>query len=66
MRGVKEQTPLWKQAVDASNEVLGEILGKVYVKDNFPPEAKARMEELVDNVIKGYGVAIENLEWMSP
>ncbi|CAM4283508.1 M13 family metallopeptidase [Pseudoalteromonas ostreae] len=66
LRGVKEQTPLWKQAVDASNEVLGEILGKVYVKDNFPPEAKARMEELVDNVIKGYGVAIENLEWMSP
>ncbi len=66
LRGVKEQAPLWKQAVDASNSVLGEILGKVYVKDNFPPEAKARMEELVDNVIKGYGVAIENLEWMSP
>ncbi|MBD0410755.1 M13 family metallopeptidase [Pseudoalteromonas distincta] len=66
LRGVEEQAPLWKQAVDASNSVLGEILGKVYVKDNFPPEAKARMEELVDNVIKGYGVAIENLEWMSP
>lgn len=66
LRGVKEQAPLWKKAVDASNSVLGEILGKVYVKDNFPPEAKARMEELVDNVIKGYGVAIENLEWMSP
>ncbi|MEM5551040.1 M13-type metalloendopeptidase [Pseudoalteromonas neustonica] len=66
LRGVEEQAPLWKQAVDASNGVLGEILGKVYVKENFPPEAKARMEELVDNVIKGYGVAIENLEWMSP
>ena len=66
LRGVEEQAPLWKQAVDASNSVLGEILGKVYVKENFPPEAKARMEELVDNVIKGYGVAIENLEWMSP
>jgi endothelin-converting enzyme len=66
LRGVEEQAPLWKKAVDASNSVLGEILGKVYVKDNFPPEAKARMEELVDNVIKGYGVAIEDLEWMSP
>ena len=66
LRGVEEQAPLWKQAVDASNSVLGEILGKVYVKENFPPEAKARMEELVDNVIKGYSVAIENLEWMSP
>lgn len=66
LRGVKEQAPLWKKTVDASNSVLGEILGKVYVKENFPPEAKARMEELVDNVILGYGVAIENLEWMSP
>ncbi|MBQ4834181.1 peptidase M13 [Pseudoalteromonas sp. MMG010] len=66
LRGVEEQAPLWKKAVDASNSVLGEILGKVYVKENFPPEAKARMEELVDNVIKGYGVAIEGLEWMSP
>ncbi|MFY8328722.1 M13 family metallopeptidase [Pseudoalteromonas sp. ZZD1] len=66
LRGVKEQAPLWKKTVDASNSVLGEILGKVYVKENFPPEAKARMEELVDNVIRGYAVAIENLEWMSP
>ncbi|WP_404341313.1 M13 family metallopeptidase [Pseudoalteromonas mariniglutinosa] len=66
LRGVSEQSPLWKKAVDASNNVLGEILGKVYVKENFPPEAKARMEELVDNVIKGYAVAIENLAWMSP
>ena len=66
LRGVKEQAPLWKKTVDASNNVLGEILGKVYVKENFPPEAKARMEELVDNVIRGYSVAIENLEWMSP
>ncbi len=66
LRGVEEQAPLWKKAVDASNSVLGEILGKVYVKDNFPPEAKARMEELVDNVIKGYSVAIEGLEWMGP
>ena len=66
LRGVKEQAPLWKKTVDASNNVLGEILGKVYVKENFPPEAKARMEKLVDNVIRGYGVAIENLEWMSP
>jgi putative endopeptidase len=66
LRGVEQQAPLWKQAVDASNSVLGEILGKVYVKEHFPPAAKARMEQLVENVIKGYAVAIENLEWMSP
>ncbi|WP_394202869.1 M13 family metallopeptidase [Marinagarivorans algicola] len=66
LRGIEEPAPLWKQATEASNDVLGEILGKAYVRDHFPPEAKARMEELVDNVIKGYGVAIQDLEWMSP
>ncbi|MEM0516500.1 M13 family metallopeptidase [Pseudoalteromonas sp. YIC-827] len=65
LRGVEEQQPRWKKAVDSANSVLGELLGKVYVKDNFPPEAKARMEELVANLIKGFDQAIDGLEWMS-
>ncbi|KJY95056.1 MULTISPECIES: M13 family metallopeptidase [Pseudoalteromonas] len=65
LRGVEEQKPRWKKAVDSANAVLGEMLGKVYVKDNFPPEAKARMEELVENLIKGFDQAIDGLEWMS-
>ncbi len=65
LRGVEEQQPRWKKAVDSANSVLGELLGKVYVKDNFPPQAKARMEELVANLIKGFDQAIDGLEWMS-
>ncbi|ATC93359.1 M13 family metallopeptidase [Pseudoalteromonas tunicata] len=65
LRGVEQQQPRWKTAVDSANDVLGEILGKVYVKDNFPPEAKQRMGVLVNNLIKAYGVAIDELEWMS-
>ena len=65
LRGVEEQQPRWKKAVDSANAVLGELLGKSYVKDYFPPEAKERMEELVDNLIKGYAQAIDGLEWMS-
>ncbi|MFC3033070.1 M13 family metallopeptidase [Pseudoalteromonas fenneropenaei] len=65
LRGVAEQSPTWKKAVDASNEVIGEILGKIYVKEYFPPEAKARMQELVGNLIKGFEQAIDGLEWMS-
>jgi len=66
LKGIKEQKPRWKKAVDSANAVLGEILGKVYVKDNFPPEAKQRMSVMVDNLIKGFEVAINDLEWMSP
>lgn len=64
LRGVKEQKPRWKKAVDSANSVLGEMLGKVYVKEYFPPEAKARMEKLVANLIKGFDQAIDGLEWM--
>ncbi|WNO61724.1 M13 family metallopeptidase [Rheinheimera sp. MMS21-TC3] len=66
LNGTKEQQPRWKQAVDASDRVLGELTGKLYVERHFAPEAKARMEKLVDNLIKAYAVAIDELEWMTP
>ncbi|KZN59384.1 peptidase M13 [Pseudoalteromonas luteoviolacea CPMOR-2] len=66
LRGVEEQAPIWKQAVDASNDVLGELLGKIYVKQYFPPEAKARMTTMVDNLISGFEQSIDDLVWMSP
>ncbi|SFD23407.1 M13 family metallopeptidase [Pseudoalteromonas denitrificans] len=66
LKGIKEQKPRWKKAVDSANSVLGEVLGKVYVKDNFPPEAKQRMNVMVQNLIKGFEIAINDLEWMSP
>ena len=44
---------------------LGEAIGKVYVQRHFPPEAKARMEVLVDNLLKAYGRSIRELDWMS-
>ncbi|MEL7478306.1 MAG: M13 family metallopeptidase, partial [Pseudomonadota bacterium] len=65
LRGLEAQSPTWKKAVDASNSVLGELLGKIYVKEYFPPEAKARMQDLVANLIKGFEQSIDNLEWMS-
>jgi len=64
--GVQEQPERWKRAVRSVNGNLGEALGKVYVDRYFPPEAKQRMQELVDNIVAEFGVAIEELEWMSP
>ncbi|TMP83598.1 peptidase M13 [Pseudoalteromonas phenolica] len=65
LRGLEAQSPTWKKAVDASNSVLGELLGKIYVKEYFPPEAKARMQELVANLMRGFEQSIDTLEWMS-
>jgi putative endopeptidase len=64
LRGVEEQLPLWRRAVNTVNANLGEVVGKVYVFRHFPPEAKAKMLKLVDNLVKAYEVSIKELDWM--
>ena len=64
MRGIKAQRPQWRRAVGIVNAYLGEVIGKVYVKEHFPPEAKERMLEMVDNLLKAYEVSIKELDWM--
>ncbi|MBE1298623.1 MAG: peptidase M13 [Alteromonadaceae bacterium] len=63
--GVEEQRPLWRRGVNLLNGHVGEIIGKVYVKEHFPPEAKTRMLELVNNLLAAYEDSIKNLTWMT-
>ncbi len=65
LRGIPEQEPRWKRGVDATNSVLGEVLGQVYVKEYFPPEAKEKMEGLIENLRAAYADSIKNLDWMT-
>lgn len=65
LRGIEEQLPRWKRAVASVNNHLGEVVGKVYVSRHFPPEAKVRMLELVNNLTKAYEISIKELDWMS-
>lgn len=64
LSGVEEQPPMWRRGVNVVNGSLGEVVGKVYVNKHFPPEAKARMLELVGNLIGAYEKSIKELEWM--
>ncbi len=66
LAGREEQKPRWQRAVGSVNGDLGELLGQLYVAKHFPPEAKARMEVLVDNLIAAYADSIKQLDWMSP
>jgi putative endopeptidase len=54
------------RGVHLLDALLGEALGKLYVARYFPPEAKARADELVNNLLKAYEVDIQTLDWMSP
>jgi predicted metalloendopeptidase len=66
LSGVKQMKPRWKRAVDTLEASLGESLGKLYVEQYFPAERKARMEELVKNLLAAYKQSIDTLDWMSP
>jgi len=63
--GRQEQLPDWKRAVSVVDAGLGELVGKVYVEKHFPPQAKARMDVLVANLVKAYQDSVKALDWMS-
>ncbi|TWI54956.1 putative endopeptidase [Pseudomonas duriflava] len=65
LNGVEQPPERWKRGVSLVNSILGEVLGKAYVEQHFPPENKARLEVLVQNLISAYGQAIDELDWMS-
>ncbi|WP_166207800.1 M13 family metallopeptidase [Cognatiluteimonas telluris] len=63
--GQPEQRARWKRVLDAVNHGMGEGLGQLYVREYFPPQAKARAQQLVDNVRNALKARIEHLDWMS-
>ncbi|HEY6273409.1 MAG TPA: M13 family metallopeptidase [Terriglobales bacterium] len=64
LQGTKELLPRWKRCVGATDRALGEALGQIYVKEYFPPEAKARAQEMVNNLIAALRDDLETLPWM--
>lgn len=65
LQGSKELLPRWKRMVEATSGSLGEAVGEVYVRDNFSPEAKTRMLELVANVTAALRETLTKVDWMS-
>ncbi len=65
LSGQKERQPRWKTCVQQVNGHLGEALGMEYARRAFKPEAKARMNELIDNLMVAMKTRVDGLEWMS-
>jgi putative endopeptidase len=66
LSGQKEQLPRWKRCVRATDQRLGDLLGQEYVRRTFTPEAKRKMDALIDNLIGALREDITTLQWMSP
>ena len=66
MNGAKVLPERWKRVMRTTSRMLGEDLGQLFVKETFPPEAKARAHKIVLNLLEAMGERIKALEWMSP
>jgi putative endopeptidase len=66
LHGIPENRPRWKRGIQLVENSIGEGLGKLYVAQYFPPESKARMDQLVKNLLAAYKADIGTLDWMTP
>jgi len=66
LSGTEELRDRWKRGVALVENLMGDAVGRLYVERHFPPDAKARMDELVANLREAYRVSITDLEWMTP
>jgi predicted metalloendopeptidase len=66
LTGVTEQEPRWKRGVRLLEGSIGEGMGKLYVAKYFPADRKARMDQLVQNLLASYQTSIDGLDWMGP
>ena len=65
LRGVKEMKPRWKRVTERTDRGLGEALGQLYVAKYFPPEAKAKANQMVSDLRTAFKARIQKLDWMS-
>src|SRR5437764_6070311 len=64
LRGTKQIKPRWKRVIISEDGEIGEALGKLYAAEYFPPAAKARALELINNLKEALADRIKTLEWM--
>ncbi|HEV8544241.1 MAG TPA: M13 family metallopeptidase, partial [Verrucomicrobiae bacterium] len=65
LTGQPEQEPRWKRSAKVIDSHIGEALGQLYVEKYFPPEARARMNELVENLKAVFRDRLDRLDWMT-
>lgn len=65
LSGQKVPTPRWQRMSQLTDGSIGDLLGQLYVKEHFKPEAKAKMNILVENLRSAFALRINRLDWMS-
>lgn len=65
LTGVEQMRPRWKRVLATTNNLIGEAIGQLYVDETFPPEAKQKAQDMVENIKLAFADRIKQLDWMS-
>lgn len=66
LNGTTKQRDRWKRAIGATNNALGDAIGQLYIKQYFPASSKAKVEDMVKNILATFREGVDKLEWMTP
>lgn len=66
LRGQEQQRQRWERALSQAGRMIGEPIGKLYVDKYFPPEAKQKAQDMIDNIMVAFDHRINALDWMTP
>jgi endothelin-converting enzyme/putative endopeptidase len=66
LSGTPQQSARWKRALGATNGAMDEAVGKIYVARYFPAENKARLQQMVSNIVDAFSKRVDKLDWMAP
>ena len=66
LTGTPRQRDRWKRALSATNNALGDAVGQLYVQQYFPASSRAKVQQMVNNLLAVFPERIDKLDWMSP
>jgi endothelin-converting enzyme/putative endopeptidase len=66
LSGTPQQSLRWKRALAATNAALDQPVGRLYVARYFPADNKARVQQMVTNIVAAFSKRIDKLDWMAP
>ena len=66
LAGVKELKPRWKRCVAATDDELGDLLGRKFVERTFGEQGKQRTLAMVHDIQKQMSTDIASISWMTP
>jgi putative endopeptidase len=65
LTGAREPLPRWQQCANTVDRLLGDALGREFVARHFPPQAKKKMVEMVENLRAALREELENADWLT-